>query len=189
MSPSLPAGDEAPPDGSLPATVRAGAEDRGFSVYLHVPYCAVRCGYCDFNTYVADELGAGSGPADYLVAVQAEFALAGRVLAEANLPQRPVSTVFVGGGTPTLLAPATLGGLVTRLRDTFDVAPDAEVTTEANPDSVTPQSLQTWPPPGSPECRSACSRRCRTSWPPWTGHTTRDGSATWWPGPGQPGCR
>jgi oxygen-independent coproporphyrinogen-3 oxidase len=142
MSPSLPAGDDAPPDGSLPATVRAGAEDRGFSVYVHVPYCAVRCGYCDFNTYVADELGAGSGPADYVVAVQAEFALAGRVLAGANLPQRPVSTIFVGGGTPTLLAPATLAGLVARLRDTFDVANDAEVTTEANPDSVTPQSLQ-----------------------------------------------
>ena len=142
MSPSVPPGDDAPRDGGLPPTVRAGAEDRGFSVYVHVPYCATRCGYCDFNTYVAGELGAASGSADYLAGLQAEFALAGRVLADSGLPQRPVSTIFVGGGTPTLLSSATLGGVLGRLRDTFDLSPDAEVTTEANPDSVTPQSLQ-----------------------------------------------
>jgi putative oxygen-independent coproporphyrinogen III oxidase len=142
MSPSLPAGDDAPPAGDLPATVRAGAEARGFSVYVHVPYCAVRCGYCDFNTYVADELGVGSGPADYLAGLGAEFALARRVLADAGLPERPVSTVFVGGGTPTLLPAATLGVLLGQLRDTFEFAPDVEVTTEANPDSVTQESLQ-----------------------------------------------
>jgi putative oxygen-independent coproporphyrinogen III oxidase len=143
MSPSLPSGDEAPTDGSLPVSVRAGAEDRGFSVYVHVPYCAVRCGYCDFNTYVESELAAGSGPVEYLAGLQAEIALAERVLRQAGLPHRPVSTVFVGGGTPTLLSSATLGGLLSRLRDTFDLAADAEVTTEANPDSVTPESLQT----------------------------------------------
>jgi len=141
MSPSLPAGDDAPPDGSLPLTASVGAEDRGFSAYVHVPYCATRCGYCDFNTYIAEELGAASGPADYLAGVQEEFALAGRVLADAGLPQRAISTVFVGGGTPTLLSSATLGGLLGRLRDTFGLSPDAEVTTEANPDSVTQQSL------------------------------------------------
>jgi len=146
VSPSAaPTGDPAPRDGALPPSVLPGAEDRALGVYLHVPFCATRCGYCDFNTYTALELG---GPATG-TASQATFAataadevrLAARVLHEVGLPRRPVSTVFVGGGTPTLLPSSDLVGLLRTVERELGLAPGAEVTTEANPDSVTPQSL------------------------------------------------
>jgi oxygen-independent coproporphyrinogen-3 oxidase len=141
VSPSLPEGDEAPLDGALPASVRDGAEARGFGVYLHVPFCTVRCGYCDFNTYTATELGGGASQASYASTALAEIALGARVLAEAGLPARPVQTVFVGGGTPTVLPADDLARMLDGVRDAWGLAPDAEVTTEANPDSVTPESL------------------------------------------------
>jgi len=56
MPSALPIADPAPIDGALPASVVSGADDRNFGVYIHVPFCRVRCGYCDFNTYTADEL-------------------------------------------------------------------------------------------------------------------------------------
>nr|WP_205708725.1 radical SAM family heme chaperone HemW [Kineococcus siccus] len=123
----------------MPAAALAGAAQRSFGVYVHVPFCAVRCGYCDFNTYTATELGGGGSQAAYAATAVAELALAGRVLGDAA---RPAQTVFFGGGTPTLLPVGDLATLLTAVRDTFGLAPDAEVTTEANPDSVTPQSLQ-----------------------------------------------
>ncbi|WP_273654324.1 radical SAM family heme chaperone HemW [Cellulomonas fimi] len=141
MAPALPDGDAAPDDGALPASVVAGAEGRAFGVYLHVPFCTVRCGYCDFNTYTATELGGGASQSSYAATALAEIALAGRVLDAAGLPPRPVSTVFVGGGTPTVLPVDDLARLLGDVRDTWGLAPDVEVTTEANPDSVTPESL------------------------------------------------
>ncbi|MFF2267494.1 radical SAM family heme chaperone HemW [Cellulosimicrobium cellulans] len=153
MSPALPDGEPVPPDGSLPAWVASGgaAADgggmlgptapRGFGVYLHVPFCSVRCGYCDFNTYTASELGGGASQASYASTALLEIDLAARVLRDAGLPERPVSTVFVGGGTPTLLPAGDLARLLHGVRDAWGIAPDAEVTTEANPDSVTPESL------------------------------------------------
>lgn len=97
----LPEGEPVPADGSLPRTALAAVGARGFGVYVHVPFCASRCGYCDFNTYTATELGGGGGRDGYADSVLAELALAGRVLGEA--PPGRVDTVFVGGGTPTLL--------------------------------------------------------------------------------------
>lgn len=141
MSPALPEGDAAPEDGALPASVRDGAAGRGFGVYLHVPFCTVRCGYCDFNTYTATELGGGASQASYADTALREIALGARVLADAGLPDRPVRTVFVGGGTPTVLPADDLARMLTGVRDAWGLAPDAEVTTEANPDSVTPESL------------------------------------------------
>lgn len=141
MAPALPEGDPAPRDGRLPETVREGAGDRGFGVYLHVPFCTVRCGYCDFNTYTATELGGGASQSSYADTALAELALARRVVADAGLPERPVRTVFVGGGTPTVLPARDLARMLTGVRDAWGLAADAEVTTEANPDSVTPQSL------------------------------------------------
>jgi putative oxygen-independent coproporphyrinogen III oxidase len=137
----LPVGEPAPLDGSLPASVALAATERAFGVYLHVPFCAVRCGYCDFNTYTATELGGGAGRAAYAATAVREVDLAARVLARAGLPQRSAQTVFIGGGTPTLLPPADLGLLLRAVRDNFGLAAGAEVTVEANPDSVTPQSL------------------------------------------------
>ncbi len=110
----------------------SGVSARDFGVYVHVPFCAVRCGYCDFNTYAPSELG-GATREGYVEAAIAEMALARRAMGE---DPRPASTVFFGGGTPTMLDAAALARLLDAVRDTWGLAPDAEVTTEANPDSV-----------------------------------------------------
>jgi putative oxygen-independent coproporphyrinogen III oxidase len=138
MPGALPDGEPVPPDGSLPPEALAGLGERPFGVYLHVPFCEVRCGYCDFNTYTATELGGGATRADYARTALAELALARRVLGS-SAP--PADTVFIGGGTPTLLDPSDLILLLDGVRRDFGLAEDAEVTTEANPDSVTPQAL------------------------------------------------
>jgi putative oxygen-independent coproporphyrinogen III oxidase len=142
MPSALPIADPAPADGRLPASVRDGAADRALGVYLHVPFCRVRCGYCDFNTYTSDQLR-GARRSDFAGQAAEEVALAGAVLADAGLPQRPASTVFFGGGTPTLLPPADLAHMLGAVRDTLGLAPGAEVTTEANPDSVDAAALRT----------------------------------------------
>jgi oxygen-independent coproporphyrinogen-3 oxidase len=134
----LPLGDPAPADGLLPVSAAAGAGERDFGVYLHVPFCRVRCGYCDFNTYTADELR-GARRADYADQAIAEIGLAAEVLG--RIAARPVSTVFFGGGTPTLLPAADLARMLSAVTGTWDLAPGAEVTTEANPDSVDAASL------------------------------------------------
>lgn len=138
MTPStLPDGDPAPRDGSLPTSALAGLDRARLGAYLHVPFCAVRCGYCDFNTYTATELGGGASQASYAATAIREVDLLAGVL-----PGAPaVETVFFGGGTPTLLPSADLVALLGAVRDRFELTPDAEVTTEANPDSVTPESL------------------------------------------------
>ncbi|MFN0284495.1 MAG: radical SAM family heme chaperone HemW [Kineosporiaceae bacterium] len=141
MPAALPDGQPVPADGALPAAVVDGAARRAFGVYVHVPFCAVRCGYCDFNTYTAAELGGGADQTAYPATATSELDLAARVLAAAGLPARPAATVFFGGGTPTLLPAADLAALLAAVRDRFGLAPDAEVTTEANPDSVTPDGL------------------------------------------------
>jgi putative oxygen-independent coproporphyrinogen III oxidase len=141
VSPALPDGDAAPADGALPASVLDGADGRGFGVYLHVPFCTVRCGYCDFNTYTATELGGGASQASYADTALAEIALGARVTRDAGLPARPASTVFVGGGTPTVLPASDLVRMLDGVRAAWGLTDDAEVTTEANPDSVTPGSL------------------------------------------------
>jgi putative oxygen-independent coproporphyrinogen III oxidase len=139
MPSTLPDGDPAPADGALPASSYAGLGERPFGIYVHVPFCATRCGYCDFNTYTATELGGGATQAGYAATAVDELRLARRVLGERDLPAQ---TVFFGGGTPTLLPPGDLARLLSTVREEFGLAPDAEVTTEANPDSVTPESLQ-----------------------------------------------
>ena len=139
MPARLPDGDPAPADGALPASALAGLGERPFGVYVHVPFCATRCGYCDFNTYTASELdGGGRSRAGYVAAVRAELALARRVLGDAA---PPAETVFFGGGTPTLLAPGELAEILGAIEDTFGLSPGAEVTTEANPESVGAASL------------------------------------------------
>jgi putative oxygen-independent coproporphyrinogen III oxidase len=133
----LPDGEPVPTDGALPASALTAVGAGGFGVYLHVPFCASRCGYCDFNTYTASELG-GANIDGYVDAVLAELRLAARVL---PAPPR-VDTVFVGGGTPTLLPPGLLARLLGAIDDAWGLAADAEVTTEANPESVDPAALR-----------------------------------------------
>nr|WP_199861798.1 radical SAM family heme chaperone HemW [Frigoribacterium sp. CFBP 8766] len=138
---ALPLGDPAPVDGSLPTSVVDGVADRNFGVYLHVPFCRVRCGYCDFNTYTGDELR-GARRDDYAQEAVDEVRLAGRVLEGAGLPPRPVSTVFFGGGTPTMLPHSDLAAMLSSVVDTWGLVDGAEVTTEANPDSVDAEYLE-----------------------------------------------
>ncbi|MBI3223756.1 MAG: coproporphyrinogen III oxidase [Mycolicibacterium cosmeticum] len=103
-----------------------------FGIYIHVPFCATRCGYCDFNTYTPSELG-GANPDGWLAAVRVELELAA-----AQVGPRLVDTVFVGGGTPTMLGGDGLAAVLDAVREHFTLAPGAEVTTEANPESSTP---------------------------------------------------
>ncbi|MCC5034983.1 radical SAM family heme chaperone HemW [Streptomyces sp. WAC 00631] len=138
----LPDGEPVPDDGALPAHALDGAAERPLGFYLHVPYCATRCGYCDFNTYTAAELR-GSGGAlasreNYADTLAEEVRLARKVLGD---DPRPVETVFVGGGTPTLLPAAGLSRMLGAIRDEFGLAEGAEITTEANPESVDPRYL------------------------------------------------
>jgi putative oxygen-independent coproporphyrinogen III oxidase len=138
MPSALPAGDPVPEDGSLPESALAGVGERPFGIYVHVPFCTVRCGYCDFNTYTSEELGpAGGAPGasrtTYAEAAIAEVRRARVALGDVDVP---VQTVFFGGGTPTLLSPADLGSVVAAIAAEFGLADDAEVTTESNPDSV-----------------------------------------------------
>jgi oxygen-independent coproporphyrinogen-3 oxidase len=132
---ALPLADPAPLDGLLPHSVTDGAASRNFGVYIHVPFCRVRCGYCDFNTYTSDELR-GARRDDYASQAIAEIGLAENVLTSVGLPERPVSTVFFGGGTPTLLPASDLAAMLAAVRNTWGLGRGAEVTTEANPDSV-----------------------------------------------------
>ena len=119
MPSALPDGDPAPPDGGLPQASLQALGHRPFGIYLHVPFCSVRCGYCDFNTYTLTELGVdGASVATFADAALRELAFAADVLGEVPA----VDTVFVGGGTPTMLAartsrgcwPASATGLVSR---------------------------------------------------------------------------
>ncbi|MBO0869962.1 MAG: coproporphyrinogen III oxidase, partial [Micromonosporaceae bacterium] len=131
----LPAGEPVPSTGELPEAAVARAGRRGFGVYVHVPFCASRCGYCDFNTYAPAD---GVRPDGYLDALLGELALAARVLPRPG----PAGSVFVGGGTPTLLDPDDLARILDRIDAAWGLSPGAEVTTEANPESVTPRSLR-----------------------------------------------
>jgi putative oxygen-independent coproporphyrinogen III oxidase len=107
-----------------------------FGLYLHVPFCLTRCGYCDFNTYTPAELG-GVNPDAWLSALNTELELAA-----ARLGAPTVDTVFVGGGTPSLLGAARLTTLLDMVREHFALAPDAEITTEANPESTWPEFFE-----------------------------------------------
>ncbi|WP_157247980.1 radical SAM family heme chaperone HemW [Nonomuraea typhae] len=138
MPSTLPDGDPAPPSGELPASALRGLGERPFGFYVHVPFCVTRCGYCDFNTYTAAELGPGASHRDYADIAIEEVRLARRVLGTAELP---VETVFFGGGTPTLLPARDLARILKAIDEEFGLRPGAEVTTEANPESVDPAYL------------------------------------------------
>lgn len=106
-----------------------------FGVYVHVPFCAVRCGYCDFNTYTQTELGPGASQEEYAASAVAEMHLAGEHLRSRGL-LRPATSVFFGGGTPTLLPTGDVQRMLAGVSEVWGLAPGAEVSIEANPDSV-----------------------------------------------------
>ena len=135
---SLPSGETAPEDGSLPASTLLNVEDRSFHAYVHIPFCRVRCGYCDFNTYTSTELR-GVTQNSFLDNLAREIYLSTTVLAD--FPKRELKSVFFGGGTPTQLVPTQLVKTLALLADAFGLAKDVEVTTEANPDNVDDEYL------------------------------------------------
>ena len=140
MAGPLPLGDPAPSDGRLPADLPIDTSVP-FSAYLHIPCCRVRCGYCDFNTYTSNELR-GARQEDYAATLVAEIDLARRVLGDAGA-LRPMDTVFFGGGTPTLLPAGDLARMLGAATSAFGLVDGAEVTVEANPDTVTPEVART----------------------------------------------
>ncbi|MCD6638566.1 MAG: radical SAM family heme chaperone HemW [Nocardioides sp.] len=133
--PAQPDGGPVPEDGLLPDDAWAQFGTRPFGLYVHVPFCTVRCGYCDFNTYTAEELGdeVGAGRATYAEAAIQEIRFARQVLGHRDVT---IDTIFFGGGTPTLLKSVDLGAIVASAAAEFGLADDVEITTEANPDSV-----------------------------------------------------
>ncbi len=144
MPSALPHGDPAPPDGRLPRAALDVARERPFGVYVHVPFCQARCGYCDFNTYTAAELGPGVSRGSYADTLLHEIRLAADVLGRddgAGARIGPASTIFFGGGTPTLLPAEHLGLVIREVAERFGLADDVEITTEANPETVTPGYL------------------------------------------------
>jgi oxygen-independent coproporphyrinogen-3 oxidase len=108
-----------------------------FGVYVHVPFCASRCGYCAFNTYTIDELGSTHDLNGYVGAAIGELRLARRAIG----CDRAVDTVFFGGGTPTMLPPRDLVRIVDAIRIEFGFSPEVEITVEANPDSIDRRGL------------------------------------------------
>jgi putative oxygen-independent coproporphyrinogen III oxidase len=138
MAGQPPDGEPMPADGGLPPSSADRLGVAPFGIYVHVPFCVTRCGYCDFNTYTATELGAGASRESYAALAIGEIRQAGRVLAGRA---GPVQTVFFGGGTPTLLPPADLVAILRAIDAEFGLTADAEVTTEANPETVDERML------------------------------------------------
>ena len=135
MAGPLPIADPAPLDGLLPAQASVGCDSRSFHAYVHIPFCRVRCGYCDFNTYTATELD-GAPQSDYADTLIKEIAFSAQVMKNSGVPARKLKSVFFGGGTPTQLPAADLVKILSQLDSTFGIESGAEVTTEANPDNV-----------------------------------------------------
>ena len=109
--------------------------------YVHIPYCVKRCGYCDFNTYTPSELKITEGLAQisnsYIDLLLMEIKAAKvQVGQSANVP-----SIFFGGGTPSLMQPDDIGRVISTIKSEFTLLPDAEITMECNPDTVTKESL------------------------------------------------
>jgi putative oxygen-independent coproporphyrinogen III oxidase len=134
---TLPVGLRWPESNRIPAL---DSGKRTFHAYVHVPFCVARCGYCDFNTYTSDELNGDlrSGFDQYLIK---EIETSEVVLRDSGYSQRELSTVFFGGGTPSLFTAGQFGNVLAALQERFGIAADAEVTTEANPESTSVQWL------------------------------------------------
>jgi oxygen-independent coproporphyrinogen-3 oxidase len=141
MAGPLPEGDQAPENGMFSASEIAGSDSRTFHAYVHIPFCKDICGYCDFNTYTATQLGSLK-QSDYAASLISEIRLSAQVLEQSKVQPRKFSTVFFGGGTPSLLPAADLIEILNSLEQTFGFTESAEITTEANPDTVTMEKFE-----------------------------------------------
>ena len=136
----FPKGEPAPADGLIPLQAAVSSVDKTLHAYVHVPYCKARCGYCDFNTYTAEEIGSSS-QGTFAQTLIKEIEFSAGVLENSRIPSRKLSTVFFGGGTPTLLPASDLIAILDKLKATFGFEPELDITTEANPDSVDEEYL------------------------------------------------
>jgi oxygen-independent coproporphyrinogen-3 oxidase len=135
---ALPDGLPWPSDSLLPAL---DSVDRSFHAYVHIPFCTVRCGYCDFNTYTSTELN-GDLKSGFHEHLELEIRRSRELLDKSGYASRQLSTVFFGGGTPSLFSSQQFAAVLTELRDTFGIEGDAEITTEANPESTSIELLR-----------------------------------------------
>ena len=140
MAAPLPLGDKPPENGLFSASEIIGSDSRSFHAYVHIPFCTVKCGYCDFNTYTSSELGTLK-QSDFAATLVGEIGLSANILKQSDVSLRKLKTVFFGGGTPSLLPAADLISILNSLETEFGIEDDAEITFEANPDSVTKESL------------------------------------------------
>ncbi|WP_165215670.1 radical SAM family heme chaperone HemW [Schaalia sp. ZJ1691] len=141
MSPHQPDGITWPTDGRIDPACAEVEQSRPLSVYVHVPFCRVRCGYCDFNTYTA-QFGQGADLTSYHESVVSEVRMAASILNDAGFARRPARTVFFGGGTPTLLDTRSIAAILHGIRSHIGLADDCEITVEANPETVDAQRLK-----------------------------------------------
>lgn len=132
MPGALPDGLRWPSDNLLPPL---DTLPRSFHAYVHIPFCTVRCGYCDFNTYTSTELNGDlkSGFDEHLAL---EINRSAELLSRSGYPQRELQTVFFGGGTPSLFSSEQFERILLSLSENFGIAEGAEITTEANPEST-----------------------------------------------------
>jgi len=115
--------------------------DRSFHAYVHIPFCEVRCGYCDFNTYLQSEIG-GVKQATFETSLVQEVDFSASVLRDSGFNLAKLSSVFFGGGTPSLFAAAQIGTVLDSLRERFGLSSEAEITLEANPESLSLEKLE-----------------------------------------------
>ena len=134
-----PNGDIAPLDGNLEIDSNK-LLDKPFSVYIHVPYCKKRCGYCDFNTYTPNELDVNDQIESWAIATVKEIEFAKKTLKEDLV----IDTIFLGGGTPSLLTGKELSYLFDGLKANFNFAKEVEITLEANPDDINDEKITSW---------------------------------------------
>lgn len=112
------------------------------SLYVHVPFCISRCGYCDFNTYISPDLGPGASHESYAATAIKELEFAADAMERSGVEAKPLHSVFFGGGTPTLLQATDLTSILERAEQLFGISSGAEITTEANPDSLSREAVQ-----------------------------------------------
>ena len=135
---ALPEGDPAPSDGKLPNI--ANLKNKPFSLYVHVPYCSKRCGYCDFNTYTPSELDRDDQIESWLQSAIKETIFSRKILVE----ELTVDTIFFGGGTPSLLEASVIKEFINNVSKHFKLKKDLEITLEANPDTITQSKAEDW---------------------------------------------
>ena len=138
MSAALPLGLPWPESNLIPPRFD---EVKAFHAYVHIPFCEFRCGYCDFNTYTAKEIG-GLSQSSFHESLITEINASADILKNSGYPERSLSTLFFGGGTPSLFTDEQIGQIMTSLKSNYGFQPDIEVTLEANPESATPKYLE-----------------------------------------------